>query len=100
MSVTASWISSGNSGNPAASAASARRTVDTVITAVPCLLRGVLGRSPGDLPAGRHQVRDRHPKFYEDRDNLGSGPGRCRDRRSGGGGGGRGERPPAGGGSV
>src|SRR4051812_9864447 len=75
MSVTASWISSGNSGNPAASAASARRTVDTVFTAVPCLLRGVLGRSPGDLPASRHQVRDRHPKFYEDRDNLSADAG-------------------------
>src|SRR5690349_10526796 len=70
MSVTASWISSGNSGNPAASAASARRTVGTVVMAVPCLLRGVLGRSPEDLPHGRTQVRDRHLNFHEDRDNL------------------------------
>ena len=34
------------------------------------LLRGVLGRSPEDLPSGRTQVRDRHLKFHEDRDNL------------------------------
>jgi hypothetical protein len=34
------------------------------------LLRGVLGRSPEDLPPGRPQVRDRHLKFHEDRDNL------------------------------
>src|SRR6202171_3113371 len=34
------------------------------------LLRGVLGGSPEDLPPGRPQVRDRHLKFHEDRDNL------------------------------
>jgi hypothetical protein len=31
---------------------------------------GVLGGSPEDLPPGRPQVRDRHLKFHEDRDNL------------------------------
>jgi hypothetical protein len=31
---------------------------------------GVLGGSPEDLPPGRTQVRDRHLKFHEDRDNL------------------------------
>jgi hypothetical protein len=30
-----------------------------------------LGRSPEDLPSGRPQMRDRHLKFHEDRDNLG-----------------------------
>ena len=34
------------------------------------LRRGVLGRSPEDLPSGRPQMRDRHLKFHEDRDNL------------------------------
>jgi hypothetical protein len=37
--------------------------------AVPSFV-GVLGRSPEDLPSGRPQVRDRHLKFHEDRDNL------------------------------
>jgi len=27
---------------------------------------------PKDLPSGRPQVRDRHLKFHEDRDNLGA----------------------------
>ncbi|HEX9498673.1 MAG TPA: EthD domain-containing protein [Mycobacterium sp.] len=37
--------------------------------AVPSFV-GVLGRSPEDLPSGRPQVRDRHLKFHEERDNL------------------------------
>jgi hypothetical protein len=30
---------------------------------------------PKDLPSGRPQVRDRHLKFHEDRDNLTEVPG-------------------------
>jgi hypothetical protein len=39
--------------------------------AVPYSFVGVLGGSPEDLPPGRPQVRDRHLKSHEDRDNLG-----------------------------
>jgi hypothetical protein len=38
--------------------------------AVPSFFVGVLDGSPEDLPSGRPQVRDRHLKFHEDRDNL------------------------------
>jgi hypothetical protein len=31
---------------------------------------------PKDLPSGRPQVRDRHLKFHEDRDNLAKRPTR------------------------
>jgi hypothetical protein len=50
---------------------SARRIVGTVFMAVPySFFVGVLGGSPEDLPPGRTQVRDRHLKSHEDRDNL------------------------------
>jgi hypothetical protein len=39
-----------------------------LLTAVP--FPGVLGGSPEYLPHGRSQVRDRHLKFHETRDNL------------------------------
>jgi hypothetical protein len=34
---------------------------------------------PKDLPSGRPQVRDRHLKFHEDRDNLVGGDDRAYD---------------------